>query len=61
MKKNQIPRKILIKKCMENYFATLFEDVRDERSSILLLPLTDPENLEQSKFIDHKSKISLKN
>ena len=42
---------------MENYFATLFEDVRDERYSILLLSLTDPERLEQSKFIDHKSKI----
>ena len=28
---------------MEAYFAVLFEDVRYERSLILLLPLTDPE------------------
>ena len=28
---------------MEAYFATMFEDVRHERSLILLLSLTDPD------------------
>ena len=37
---------------MEEYFATMFEDVRQERSLILLLSLTDPGLLKQSKFTD---------
>ena len=37
---------------MEAYFSNLFEDVRHERSSILLLSLTDPNILKQSKFTD---------
>ena len=34
---------------MEAYFSTFFEDVRHERSLILLLSLTDPDILRQSK------------
>ena len=37
---------------MEAYFATMFEDVRHERSLIFLLSLTDPDILKQSKFTD---------
>ena len=37
---------------MEAYFATMFEDVRLERSLILLLSLTDSDILKQSKFTD---------
>ena len=37
---------------MEQYFATMFEDVRHERSLIFLLSLTDPDILKQSKFAD---------
>ena len=35
---------------MEAYFATVFVDVRHERSLLLLLSLTDPNFLKQSKF-----------
>ena len=35
---------------MEQYFATMFEDVRHERSLKLLLSLTDPDILRQSNF-----------
>ena len=35
---------------MEDYFATMFEDIRHELSLILLLSLTDPDILKQSKF-----------
>ena len=35
---------------MEQYFSNLFEDIRHERSLILLLSLTDPDILKQSKF-----------
>ena len=45
---------------MEAYFNTIFEDVRHERSLILLLSLTEPDILKQSKFNDHEIKI-LKN
>ena len=41
---------------MEQYFAT-FEDVRHERSLILLLPLTDPDILRQSNFTDDEIEI----
>ena len=42
---------------MESYFATMFEDVRHERSLILLLSLTDPDILKQSKFTDDEINI----
>ena len=37
---------------MEQYFSNLFEDIRHERSLILLLSLTDPDILKQSKITD---------
>ena len=37
---------------MEAYFDNTFEDVRRERSFIVLLSLTDPDLLKQSKFTD---------
>ena len=42
---------------MEAYFNTKFEDVRLERSFILLLSLVEPSILEQSKFTDHEIEI----
>ena len=42
---------------METYFNTIFEDVRHERSLILLLGLVEPSILKQSKFIDHEIEI----
>ena len=42
---------------MEAYFDTMFEDVRHERSLILLLSLTDPDILKQSKFTDDEVNI----
>ena len=42
---------------MEQYFNTIFEDVRHERSLILLLSLTDPDILKQSKFTDDEINI----
>ena len=42
---------------MEQYFATMFEDVRNERSLILLLSLTDPDMLKQPKFTDDEVNI----
>ena len=42
---------------MEQYFATMFEDVRHERSWILLLSLTDPDIRKQSKFTDDEVNI----
>ena len=39
---------------MEAYFNTIFEDIRYERSLILLLSLTEPDILKQSKFTDHE-------
>ena len=48
---------------MEQYFSNLFEDVRHERSLILLLSLTDPDILRQSEFtddeIDFKKNLAL--
>ena len=37
---------------MESYFSNLFEDFRYERSLIILLSLTDPDILKQSRFTD---------
>ena len=42
---------------MEQHFATIFEDVRHERSLILLLTLTDLDILRQSIFTDQKISI----
>ena len=42
---------------MQQYFATIFEDVKDERSPILLLRLFEPEILKQSRFTDHEIAI----
>ena len=42
---------------MESYFAMMFEDIRHERSLILLLSLTDPDILRQSKFTDDEINI----
>ena len=42
---------------MEQYFNTIFEDIRHERSLILLLSLIEPDILKQSKFNDHEIEI----
>ena len=39
---------------MEAYFAVMFEDIRHERSLLLLLSLTDPDKLKQTKLTDHE-------
>ena len=39
---------------MEQYFNTLSEDVRHERSPIILLSLVELDILKQSKFSDHE-------
>ena len=41
----------------EAYFSAMFEDVRHERSLILLLSLTDPDILRQSNFTDDEIEI----
>ena len=42
---------------MEQYFAVMFENVRHERSLILLLSSTDPDILRQSRITDHEIDI----
>ena len=42
---------------MEQYFVLMMEDVRHERSLILLLSLTDPDILRQIKFTDCETDI----
>ena len=42
---------------MEQYFNTIFEDIRHERSPILLLSLVEPDILKQSKFLDRELEI----
>ena len=42
---------------MEQYFSNLFEDVRHERSLILLLSIIDSDILKQSKFTDDEIEI----
>ena len=42
---------------MEAYFNTIFEDIRHERSLILLLSLVEPDILKQSKFNDYEIDI----
>ena len=43
---------------MEAYFNTIFEDVRYERSLVLLLSIVEPDILKQSKFTDHEIEIN---
>ena len=42
---------------MEAYFSTMFEDVRHERSLILIISLTDPDILRHTKFTDDEIEI----
>ena len=42
---------------MEQKFSTMFQDVRHERSFILILSLTDPDILKQNKFTDDEINI----
>ena len=42
---------------MEQYFATIFEGIRHERSLILQLSLLEPDILKQSKIIDHEEEF----
>ena len=42
---------------MEEYFPVMFEDLRLERSLFLLLSLTDPDFLRQSKITDFEIDI----
>ena len=42
---------------MEQYFNTIFEDIRYERSLILLLSIVEPDILKQSKFTDNEIDI----
>ena len=42
---------------MEQYFDNIFEDVRHERSLILLLGVVEPDILRQNKFLDHEIEI----
>ena len=44
-------------KQMEAYFNTIFEDIRRERSPILLLSLVEPDILKQSNFLDNEIDI----
>ena len=42
---------------MEQNFAVMFEDKRHERSLMLLLSLTDPDRLRQSKITHYETDI----
>ena len=42
---------------MEQYFNTIFEDIRYERGLIVILGLVEPDILKQSKFIDYEIEI----
>ena len=42
---------------MEQYFNTILEDVRHERSLILILSIVEPDILKQSKFTDDEINI----
>ena len=37
---------------MEAYFSNLFEDIRHDRSLILILSIVEPNILKQSRFTD---------
>ena len=47
----------ILDKQMEQNFSNLFEDIRHERSLFLLLSLTDPDILKQSKLTDDEINI----
>ena len=42
---------------METYFITIFEDVRHERSLVLLLSIVEPDKFRQSIILDHETEI----
>ena len=42
---------------MDQYFNTILEDIRYERSLILSLSLVEPSILSQSKFTEHEVEI----
>ena len=42
---------------MEQYFDSIFEDVRHERSLLFLLSIVEPDIFRQSKFLDHEIEI----
>ena len=42
---------------MEQFFSNLFEDFRHERSLILLLSITDPDIIGQSKLTDDETNV----
>ena len=42
---------------MEQYFNSIFEDIRYERALVLLLSIVEPDILKQSKFNDHEIEI----
>ena len=42
---------------MEQFFSTMFEDVTHDRPLLLLLSLTDPDKLKQSKFTDDEIRM----
>ena len=42
---------------MEQYFNTIFEDIRYERALIILLSSVEPDILKQSKFTDNEVNI----
>ena len=42
---------------MEQYFISIFEDIRYERVLILSLSLVEPDTLKQRKFTDHEIDI----
>ena len=46
---------------MEQYFDSIFEDVRQERSLILLLLKVEPDILRQSEFLDQEIEINKNN
>ena len=43
---------------MEQYFATIFEDIRPERNPILLLSIVEPDILKQSKITEDEIDIT---
>ena len=43
---------------MEAYFNTIFEDIRHERSLMLLLSIVEPDILKQSKFTGDEIEIT---
>ena len=43
---------------MEAYVKTIFEDVRRERSPMILLSLVEPDIFRQRRFLDHEIEIN---